>query len=387
MATVNRRRDLGGKQFHGFDQFPGFTLVELLVVIAIIGILIALLLPAVQAAREAARRSQCKNNLKQIGLAWLTHNDTQKFFPTGGWGYQWTGDPDCGFNWLQPGGWAYNILPFMEQTIVHDLGKGRAGVPKANDLAQAMATPVPTFLCPSRRSLQLFPIDPPGTPSPIFANIKNAGSASTRPSNVIRSDYSANCGDQWNIQYVDYSSGSPQTTMYPTDGSAGGNAMPVSSAPTANPMPAGYRPSKILNATGVSYMYSMIRLKDITDGTSHTYMAGEKYLRTDYYESGLDSSDNEWAWVGFDNDIYVSAYQPPKKDRAGASDGNCWGGAHPSTFNMIFCDGSVHDIPYTIDSAPGKADPSVAANQPAEKKRIHQLLANRADGQTAEPDF
>src|SRR5438477_3704731 len=113
----------------------GFTLVELLVVIAIIGVLVALLLPAVQSAREAARRMQCQNNLKQFGLAFQNHADTHKHLPTDGFGYGWVGDPDLGFGADQPGPWTFNILPYCEQKSIYDIAAGKVGQPKRVDLA------------------------------------------------------------------------------------------------------------------------------------------------------------------------------------------------------------------------------------------------------------
>ena len=115
-----------------------FTLVELLVVITIIGILISLLMPAVQSAREAARRVQCQNNVKQLALAMISHETSTKRFPSGGWGWYWVGDPDRGLSWQnQPGGWVYTILPFIEQNNLFQMGTGQ---PSAQKLAASGST-------------------------------------------------------------------------------------------------------------------------------------------------------------------------------------------------------------------------------------------------------
>ena len=102
----------------------GFTLVELLVVIAIIGMLVGLLLPAVNAAREQGRLASCKNNLHQLCIACLDHENKMQFLPSGGWGGNWVGLASQGYGQNQPGGWIYQILPYLEQTPLHDLTIG-----------------------------------------------------------------------------------------------------------------------------------------------------------------------------------------------------------------------------------------------------------------------
>ncbi len=123
-----------------------FTLIELLVVIAIVGVLVGLTLPAVQAAREAARRVECLNHLKQISLAFSLHQNQFGYLPSGGWHRatppSFTGGlPDVGVN--QHGGWPFQILPFIEATATWQ-----------SNVKTAVSTPNSVFFCPSRRSPQ-----------------------------------------------------------------------------------------------------------------------------------------------------------------------------------------------------------------------------------------
>jgi prepilin-type N-terminal cleavage/methylation domain-containing protein/prepilin-type processing-associated H-X9-DG protein len=118
---------------------PAFTLVEVLVVIAIIGILVAFLLPAIQAARESARRTQCQNNLKQIGVAIQNHHDTRKAFPMGRNRFD-----------QYAVSWAFFLLPYMEETAIYNSYDAKARVDDDKN-ASAMRTPIETYACPSRR--------------------------------------------------------------------------------------------------------------------------------------------------------------------------------------------------------------------------------------------
>lgn len=146
IAALGRRRKSIGPSLG--KRCGAFTLVELLVVIAIIGALVALLLPAVQSAREAARRSQCSNNLRQLALAFQQHHAAQNYFPTGG--HDWDlapvyrdGRPVVGEN--QPAGWGFQVLPYIEGQTAWSQGA-----------IVAIGTINPLFFCPSRRDPQSF---------------------------------------------------------------------------------------------------------------------------------------------------------------------------------------------------------------------------------------
>jgi len=329
----------------------GFTLVELLVVVTIIGILIGLLLPAVQSARESARRAECSNNLKQIGLGFLQHDERIGHFPAGGWDWGWVGDADRGFGLRQPGGWISNILPYIGQDPLYNLGKGENSATKSAEHGVRVTTPIALFNCPTRRRAITYiyrSYNQGGTGGPP-ANYDN-------PDSVARSDYAANGGS------VDAHPG--RVGIWSSHCGNRDCGPPASSIPSDASLAQKARQMTDYGANGIVHPLSTVSSAHVTDGMSGTYLVAEKYLNPDHYFTGRDSGDNENMYVGDNGDITRWTYNPPAQDRSGSSSPVRFGSAHAVGFNAALCDGSVRLLNFDID--PG----------------IHRQLGQRNDGQT-----
>ena len=310
----------------------GFTLVELLVVIAIIGILVALLLPAVQSSREAARNIQCRNHLKQVGLAIHNYHTTFKKFP--GYGGEQIDSRFRG-SW-RAGSWIVQSLPFMEQVVLGELlAEIVQSVPIDSNVEQdvvlradrvehtvAIATPVPGLNCPTRRPNIAYPNFPPVLESSVTG----------------RTDYALNAGSQ-NISV-------PPVPLRKVD-------------------------------RGIFHVGGRVGAKDVTDGLTHTFLAGEKSMDPEHYDTGLDLGDRTGGGLiglpgGRQNGHVRSGTGSPQRDRSGdfACNSRCheFGSAHPSGWNVVMADGSVQTRTFGASSTITRSLASIAGGEKVDEE-------------------
>jgi prepilin-type processing-associated H-X9-DG protein len=270
-------------------------------------------------------------------------------FPSGGWGVPWVGVPDRGLGPKQPGGWAYQTLPFIEEEALFDLGAGLTGLAEKNAHKQRLQTPLAVHYCPTRRAVGLYPylgFQNPYQGAPVLPFGTDIVGARNP---VARNDYAVNIGD-------------PNKTCCPNH--------PTSFAAIDNGT---FKYPDLADHTGISFVFSKVRAQQITDGMTHTYMLGEKYVNPDMYTTGQSLGDDQTPYHGHNSDSVRSTnvkFGPPRQDQPGLDLIDPFGSAHSAGCNFAMCDGSVRTIAYGIDP------------------EAHRGLGNRQDGEavTANPN-
>jgi hypothetical protein len=259
----------------------------------------------------------------------------------------------------------------MEAGNIHQLGAGLTGTAKRDALTKLAETPVETFYCPSRRPAVAYRNADEGAGPNLNYNFGN-------PPTLARTDYAANLGPNpagFGVPAsVKFQWGTGPTVADAEKGI--GFAMEID--PEQGKGFDGFTWMK-----GITFQRSEVRIKHITDGTSNTYMVGEKFVDPDYYQGGnaaqssaKDEGDDQGAWIADDLDnnrltgppSFVGAIPTP--DQPGLKNVNStFGSAHPSTFFMVTCDASVHGMSYDID------------------RNVHHALGTRSDGETVNVGF
>jgi prepilin-type N-terminal cleavage/methylation domain-containing protein/prepilin-type processing-associated H-X9-DG protein len=288
----------GVRAHHNLSKLRGFTLVELLVVIAIIGVLVGLLLPAIQAAREASRRTQCQSHLRENGTATLNYEQQRGELPIG-----------CIGNNMLPGGsgnqlisWNVQLLPFIEYQSLWD--QYNLDLPAYQSPNRDLTTiAIPLFLCPSTPSEQLY-----------------------------------STATLWRGQgFTDYAG------LYGVEGD--GRDVAYEDPDTEN------RPTQHIDdeSLGVMLFNEPVTLKQITDGTAHTAVIGEAFLRREskYSTPSGDGATTSMEWANGHN-IFAQEQSNPINH---PSLENEIGSPHPGGASVTFCDGHVSFLHDEVEQA------------------------------------
>jgi prepilin-type processing-associated H-X9-DG protein len=303
-------------------KFRGaITVIELVVSIAVVGILLSLALAGVQSARESARQVQCQNNLKQIGIAAQNHLSTSRAFPSGGWGYQWMGVASQGLGKSQPGGWCFSLLTLLEAdnvfNIVANPDQARTDLEAVRLLAETRPA---VFACPARDTLTDV------SDTFLYYGIHTL----TRGAHT---DYAVNGGSRFYIP-------------------------PPGPADFEDAVRFRFPSSRDIN--GICWFASEVRERDIIDGLSNTFFAGEKWVPLK--DPGEERNQPLYAGDCFDVRRFTQNGPRPDRVDAGGESTMSFGSRHNSGVNFNLCDGSTRLISYRVDEL------------------VYAALGNRRDG-------